>query len=172
MKGILIVLPAFMVVFLMIAGCISPGPSAGLPGDADIPAESSGPVSADTTPQMIRLSFDGHEVFAELYDNPTAEDLLSMLPLTLTFRDYSGTEKISDPPRALDTTDAPAGYDPAEGDITLYAPWGNIAIFYRDFSYSQGLVPIGHITSGLNHLSAMGGGFTVTIEAAGPQERL
>lgn len=160
MKRILIVLPAFMVVFLMIAGCITPGPSAGLTGDVD------------NTPQMIRLSFDGHEVFAELYDNPTAEDLLSMLPLTLTFRDYSGTEKISDPPRALDTTDAPAGYDPAEGDITLYAPWGNIAIFYRDFSYSQGLVPIGHITSGLNHLSAMGDGVPVTIEAAGPQERL
>jgi hypothetical protein len=31
------------------------------------------------------------------------------------------------------------------GDITYYAPWGNLAIFYRDFGYSPGLVRLGHI---------------------------
>jgi len=42
----------------------------------------------------------------------------------------------------------PAGVKPTVGDISYYAPWGNIAIFYKDFSYSEGLVKIGHIDNG------------------------
>jgi hypothetical protein len=43
------------------------------------------------------------------------------------FRDYAASEKISDPPRRLNTSDVPAGYDPSVGDLTLHAPWGNLA---------------------------------------------
>lgn len=160
MKGTLILLLTVGIISLAAAGCISPEQQT-LP----LPPENETPA-----PETIRISFQDHDVIAELYDNPTAEDLVSLLPLTLTFRDYSGTEMISYPPRELNTTDAPAGHDPAAGDITFYAPWGNIAIFYRDFSYSPGLVPIGRITSGLEHLSAATGGFTATIEAVGPQK--
>ncbi len=158
MKGILVLL--FTVGILSLAaGCV-------MPEQQMVPPS---PENETFAPATIRIHFNDQELIAELYDNPTAEDLASLLPLTLTFRDYSGTEKISYPPRDLNTTDVPAGHDPAAGDITLYAPWENIAIFYRDFSYSPGLVPIGHITSGLEHLSAVDGEFTATIEAAIPQ---
>ncbi|MFT2526063.1 cyclophilin-like fold protein [Escherichia coli] len=30
--------------------------------------------------------------------------------------------------------------------MAFYAPWGNIALFYKDFAYSKGLVKLGHIT--------------------------
>ncbi len=43
------------------------------------------------------------------------------------------------------TKDAPAGYKPSVGDITFYAPWGNLAIFYKGFSYSNGLIVMGKI---------------------------
>lgn len=112
----------------------------------------------------IRLRFNGGEAIAELYDNPTSRDLVSMLPLTLTFKDFNSTEKISYLPRSLTTDKAPKGFKPSVGDLTLYAPWGNLAIFYHDFRYSQGLVPIGHLTSGLEPLARMNGELTVTIE--------
>ncbi|WP_337926728.1 cyclophilin-like fold protein [Paenibacillus caui] len=32
--------------------------------------------------------------------------------------------------------------------ITYYAPWGNLAIFYRDFRYSSGLIKLGSIDAG------------------------
>lgn len=38
---------------------------------------------------------------------------------------------------------SPDGVDPDVGDITYYAPWGNLAIFYRDFGYSRGLIKLG-----------------------------
>ena len=38
------------------------------------------------------------------------------------------------------------------GDIAYYAPWGNLAIFYRDFSYSTGLVKLGKLDSDVDAL--------------------
>ena len=114
----------------------------------------------------IRLTVGGTVLTAALLDNATSRDFMSLLPLTLTLRDYARTEKVSDLPRRLSTADAPAGADPAVGDITYYAPWGNLAIFYRDFGYSSGLVKLGSIESGMEELAAMRGDFTVTIERA------
>lgn len=121
------------------------------------------PAAAQTP---IRLVVGGESISAVLEDNPTTRDLLTLLPLTLTMRDYQGTEKIGDPPRRLSTEDAPDGCLPAAGDLTLYAPWGNLAIFYQDFSWSRGLIPLGRITSGLEKLAAMRGDFTMTMERA------
>ena len=50
------------------------------------------------------------------------------------------------------------------GDITYYAPWGNLAIFYRDQPYARGLVSLGRIESGIDALKA-GGPLKVKIEA-------
>ena len=93
----------------------------------------------------IRLRVDDAVVTATLIDSETTRDFVSLLPLTLTFEDYAGTEKISDLPRRLSTEGAPAGSDPSVGDITYYAPWGNLAIFYRDYGYASGLVILGRI---------------------------
>src|SRR5438876_6306635 len=82
-----------------------------------------------------------------LEDNATTRDFVALLPLTLTLRDYNRTEKISDLPKKLSTKGAPSGRDPNVGDIAYYAPWGNIAIFYRDFGYSAGLVKLGKLDS-------------------------
>jgi hypothetical protein len=31
------------------------------------------------------------------------------------------------------------------GDITYYAPWGNLALLYRDFGYANGLIKSGNM---------------------------
>lgn len=112
----------------------------------------------------IKLTFNNEEVIVNMYDNPTSKDFLSLLPLTLTFEDYAGTEKISYPPNKLSTEEAPSGIDPAVGDLTYYAPWGNLAIFYKDFGYSNGLIKLGEIESGIEKLENLNGDFTVIIE--------
>ncbi len=60
------------------------------------------------------------------------------VPLTLTLEDYASTEKISDLPKRVSTEGAPSGSDPSVEDIAFYAPWGNLAIFYRDAGYANG----------------------------------
>ena len=39
--------------------------------------------------------------------------------------------------------DAPSGCNSSVGDFTYYSPWGNLAIFYRDFGFASGLIKLG-----------------------------
>ncbi|MCK0154826.1 cyclophilin-like fold protein [Alcanivorax sp. S6407] len=112
---------------------------------------------------FLSITFDTGVLTAELDDSAASRDFLALLPLTLELDDHAATEKVADLPARLSTAEAPAGFDPSVGDITYYAPWGNLAIFYKDFGYARGLVPLGRITGGLELLN-FHGKKTVTIE--------
>lgn len=58
-------------------------------------SQTLGGMTAVDTTQKIVLTIDGQQVVVRLYDNPAARDLLAMLPLTLTFKDYVASEKNS-----------------------------------------------------------------------------
>ena len=118
---------------------------------------------AEDSGMKIRLTVGDKVLTATLIDSKTTRDFISLLPLTLTLKDYAGTEKISDLPKRLSTEGAPSGSDPSVRDITYYAPWGNLAIFYKDFGYSSGLVILGKIDSGIEALNVPGS-LKVTIE--------
>lgn len=112
----------------------------------------------------IKLTFNNEEVIVKMFDNPTSRDFLTLLPLTITLEDYAGTEKINYLSKKLSTEEAPSGSDPSVGDFTYYSPWGNLAIYYKDFGYSNGLIKLGKIESGVEKLGSMNGDTTVTIE--------
>lgn len=100
------------------------------------------------TKMKIRITIGGKAVTATLAGNETAKDFASLLPLTLTLKDYADNEKISDLPKKLSTKSAPPSYDPSAGDITYYAPWGNLALFHKNGHDSPGLIKLGSIDSG------------------------
>jgi len=104
----------------------------------------------------IRMSIEGTPLMATLDDNIASRDFASLLPLALTLTDYAATEKISDLPRRLSTEGTPPGTEPAVGTLAYYAPWGNLALFYRDAGYANGLVRLGTITSGMDVLKQSG----------------
>lgn len=93
----------------------------------------------------IRIRLGDVSLEAMLDDSATARDFASLLPLELSLEDHASTEKIAFLPRKLSLDGAPSGTTPRAGDISYYAPWGNIAVFYRDFDYSPGLVKLGVI---------------------------
>ena len=74
-------------------------------------------------------------------------------------------------PEKLKTAGSPTSCDPEAGTFAYYAPWGNLAIFYRDFRHSEGLVPLGSIRSGLPHLTDMPDGVSVYLEPVPRQEK-
>jgi hypothetical protein len=119
--------------------------------------------SAGGSGMKIKLTVGDKVLTASLIDSKTTRDFISLLPLTLTLKDYAGTEKVSDLPNRLSTEGAPSGIDPSVGDITYYAPWGNLAIFYKDFGYSSGLIVLGKIDSGIEVLN-VADSVRVTIE--------
>ena len=91
-------------------------------------------------------------------DNAAARDFLSRLPLEVTLNDYNNvTEKIFYPSPALTTGGVTRGCTPVSGDITIYVPWGNVAIFCKSWSHSNDLIKIGRIDgSGIGVLGVAG----------------
>jgi hypothetical protein len=115
------------------------------------------------TTMKVRLTLSGKAVEATLLDSASARDFLALLPMTLTLEDYASTEKIAYLPRKLSTTGAPEGIDPSPGDIAYYAPWGNLALFYRDARHAKALVRLGRFDGAIDALQARGA-LTATIE--------
>lgn len=99
-----------------------------------------------------------------LFDNATARDLASQLPLTLTFRDLNGQEKISPLPRKLSVDGMPAGDDPHVGDVGYWAPAGNLVLYYGDVNYWTGIMRIGEIDGDMQAVAQQSGDFSATVE--------
>lgn len=88
----------------------------------------------------------GSENFSVIYqDNPTVRSLIEQMPFMVELEDYANLEKIFYPDPALSTKNAPDGAEAIKGDVMYYAPWDDVAIFYKDFKYAKGLIPLGHI---------------------------
>ena len=52
------------------------------------------------------------------------------------------------------------------GEMVIYRPWANFTIFYGDFRYSDELVLLGKVESGLEALSSKTDDFTGVLELA------
>ena len=113
----------------------------------------------------IQFVFDDQTVRATLDDSASARDFVSQLPLTLELEDYASTEKIAYLPSKLTREGAPKGTSAKVGDISYYAPWGNLVIFYKDFGYASGLIKLGRIDGGVERFVS-NASQKVTIEKA------
>lgn len=99
-----------------------------------------------STSMNLKITVGNRTITATMEDNAAAKDFLSRLPLEVTLNDYNNiTEKIFYPSPALTTTGVTRGCAPVPGDITIYVPWSNVAIFCKSWSQSNDLIKIGHI---------------------------
>jgi hypothetical protein len=69
----------------------------------------------------------------------------TQLPLTVALSDFHATERIAQLSRPLTTDGEPTSTGAVPGDIAFYAPWGNLALFYKDQSPAAGLVLLGRL---------------------------
>jgi hypothetical protein len=114
--------------------------------------------------ERVRLTFSGGEAILALENNAAAQSLVELLPLTQEFEDFNGIEKICRLSDAISTDGVAKGIDPDVADVALYIPWNTLVFYYEDYGYNDNLIPIGHIESGMEQLTAMGERFTVKLE--------
>ena len=120
--------------------------------------------AASETP--IRVLVGDTVLAGRLWDNATARDLITQLPLTLTFRDFNGVEKIAQLPRRLPMEGVPSGDDPIPRDIGYYNPSGDLVFYYDDVGYFTGIVRIGQFEGSMDAIVSQTGNFTARIELA------
>lgn len=111
----------------------------------------------------LKIAIAGKKVTAVFYDNPTTRDFVSQLPLTVDMGDFGGKEKILYP-KILSTAEQKTVSNPKIGDINVYAPWGNIAVFYGSYSCSRDLLRIGRIIGGIADFNVSGTITKLTFE--------
>ncbi len=117
------------------------------------------------TSVKVNISAGGRTITATMEDNAAGRDFLSRLPLEVTLNDYNNTtEKIFYPDPALTTEGVSRGWAPVPGDITIYAPWGNVAIFCKSRSHNSDLIKIGHIDGNGIEALTVEGDITVKFE--------
>ncbi|WP_165815983.1 cyclophilin-like fold protein [Kumtagia ephedrae] len=121
------------------------------------------PASQEPSDMQIRMIFDGRTMTATLYDNPSARDFFSMLPLDLTIEDFSNNEKIAHLPRKLTEEGSGPFGNEKPYDLCYYMPWGNLAMFYADYRH-PGLIRLGRFDEGYEALHVRGE-FPLRIEA-------
>jgi hypothetical protein len=128
-------------------------------------SQADQPATEESEVTTIRITIANRPINARLTDNPTAQDLADQLPLTLTFSDFNGAEKIAELPRPLTMDGVPEGDDPDIADIGYYAPSDDLVLYYGDVGYWNGIVRIGRFNADdLDFIKGQPDRFQVTIE--------
>ncbi|MDR9803091.1 cyclophilin-like fold protein [Rhizobium hidalgonense] len=117
--------------------------------------EGRDPASLKPIDVKIRMAFNDLTLTATLYDNPSARDLGSMLPLDLRIEDYGRNERIAYLPRKLTEKGSGPFSNEQPGDLCYFKPWGNLALFYADYRW-DGLIRLGRFDNDFDPLLVRG----------------
>ena len=166
---------ACAVVLAALTGCSSSPQATPVPSGSAV-SSSASPTPLDTgqnsgaaVPQTvtpITIDIGGSAFVGPLDASTIAASFAAQLPLTLSFEDYGGQEKIAPLPVAPDTSGAPARSSAPVGTIAYYAPARSIVLYYADVGTFSGIMPIGTFDDPAA-LRAITTDFTATIRAAG-----
>ena len=95
------------------------------------------------TLQTVKLSIGDMEFTAKLYDNDTARELVSQMPMELDMSELHGNEKYYYLPASL-PTDAENPGNIHTGDLMLYGS-DCLVLFYEDFHSSFSYTRLGYL---------------------------
>jgi hypothetical protein len=118
----------------------------------------------ETTPITIRIGDE--TITGTLSGNATARSLIRQLPLTLSFTDYAGQEKLAELPAPLPLDGVPSGDDADPLTIGYYAPGQVLVLYYEHVGHFSGIVRIGTFDD-LGAIRDRNGSFTATLSANG-----
>jgi hypothetical protein len=106
----------------------------------------------------IRLRIGNRALTGTLIGSKTAQDFVSLLPLTLTMNDLFGREKFAHLPRAI-STEGKRTHTYEVGDIAYWSPGPDVAIYYQHDGEkipNPGIIVIGELDSGVDAFNVPG----------------
>lgn len=123
-----------------------------------VPEAGSGEgIENEEETMRISVQGNGHTVVFELNDSPASKSLYNQLPLTIEVENYGGNEKIFYPPVRLEIGDTQLTKGGGEGGLAYFASWGDVIMYYGDFSSYSGLYDLGTAISGREWIEELSG---------------
>lgn len=105
----------------------------------------------------VSITSCGHTATFRLYDTDAAREFYGQLPLTLQLSNFRDAQWMFYPPRKLNVTDRTSYHDGKKGELSYYAPWGDVFMLYRDFQAGDEMHRLGIGLSGIDQIQAMSG---------------
>lgn len=106
---------------------------------------------------MVKITSNGHSATFRLYDTTAAKGLYDQLPLTLPMTDFRDAQWMFYPPTKLKVTAREAYHDGRKGELSYYAPWGDVFMLHKDFHAGDEMHRLGINVSGIDQIVEMSG---------------
>lgn len=151
-----------LAVTALLTGCFFNTPESAATGSTESHKETQEKPGEDH--MKIKVTDGTNTITFALNGSRAARDLYAQLPLTIRVENYSSEEKIFYP-KKLNTSGTPAANAKVKvGTLAYYAPWGDVVMYYRDFSSGSGagLYELGTAESGKENIQNLNGQITIS----------
>lgn len=106
---------------------------------------------------IVSITSNGKTAVFRLYDTKAARQFYEQLPLNLTLSNFRNAQWMFYPPRKLEVTAAEAYHDGKKGELSYYAPWGDVFMLYKDFYAGDEMHRLGISINGIEEIEKMKG---------------
>jgi hypothetical protein len=105
----------------------------------------------------VEVISQGKKATFQLYDTTAARELYEQLPLELDLTNFRDAQWMFYPPDKLNVKAEEAYHDGKKGELSYYAPWGDVFMLYKDFHAGDEMHRLGFGLSGVDDIAAMSG---------------
>lgn len=123
------------------------------------PTENNGNGNNNPSSTKMKITIGTAVFTATLYDNPSANALKEMFPLTINMSELNNNEKFYNLPNSLPTNSSVGG-DIKVGDLTLYGN-NTLVFFYKNFNTTYSYTKLGYVDNPSGLAAALGNGNVV-----------
>ena len=119
---------------------------------------------------QVKITSQGHTATFRLYDTVAAKEFYDQLPLELALTNFRDAQWMFYPPEKLSVTAREAYHEGKKGELSYYAPWGDVFILYKDFYAGDEMHRLGINLTGIEEIAEMSGSAKVEKDEPKPSE--
>jgi len=156
-----------IVLSVFVAGMITLTLALCVQNDREAFAASGAPHGLSLSGMHVKITSQGRAATFQLYDTTGAREFYNQLPLKLELNNFHDAQWMFYPPEKLNVTQEEAYHDGKKGELSYYAPWGDVFMLYKDFYAGDEMHRLGIGISGIDDIALMSD--SAVIEKNEPQ---
>lgn len=123
----------------------------------DLQASAADDLPLPLSDMWVAIISQGKTATFRLYETAAAREFYAQLPLKLELSNFRDAQWMFYPPEKLNVKPNEAYHDGKKGELSYYAPWGDVFMLYKDFYAGDEMHRLGIGLSGVDNIAAMSG---------------
>jgi hypothetical protein len=142
------------IICMLVVGINISGKASMAANEKRVKNEANGLTLSD---MQVKITSMGHTATFRLYDTAAAKEFYDQLPLKLDLTNFRDAQWTFYPPEKLSVTVREAYHDGKKGELSYYAPWGDVFMLYKDFYAGDEMHRLGINLTGIEEIEGMSG---------------